>query len=541
MQRMDNVKKRIITSIVAIIVLIFALLGITYAYFTTKIKGNEDEKSANVSAGKLELTYGDGNKEIVVENIEPGTVLKTKTFTVKNTGTSRIDNYDVILENVVNELTYYEDLTYTLTCTSDKNDSCKGVENGVFPKYDQLLVTNSIEVGETQSFELTVTYNETNLDQSIDMNKVIHAKVNIIDKMETVTKLNVYGNTLLSYKDGTTVQTPSNPATITSLGTLITDTKDKYYNKYKVDMVLGSKNVVKVDDMVNGSFIKNEDGTYSMWKNSSGRFSKTFTTYIPANNITFSYNCLNYNGNYAKALQFVIKFEDGSNTTQGLGCDKRSVYKTTYYSKNITGIQLYQEGAMALNTYVKFNNLQIEVGKKSTTYEKYNDSNMISLYLDEPLRCVGNKCDYIDFINSKIVRNVASGILQVKSKRTGSNFWDAYIKEYGGTTKFNSISNGGNVLCTHYKSQNGDPGVMEDLSVQPNQGGNAYLYLRDDSQADAVTFNKYLIDNNVIVFAVLETPKEEKISLPGSYNFVSKNVYAKDLNLYSSRVEFEQE
>ena len=77
--------------------------------------------------------------------------------------------------------------------------------------------------------------------------------------------------------------------------------------------------------------------------------------------------------------------------------------------------------------------------------------------------------------------------------------------------------------------------------MQPNQGGNAYLYLRDDSQTDADTFNKYLIDNNVIVFAVLETPKEEKISLPGSYNFVSKNVYAKDLNLYSSRVEFEQE
>ena len=359
--------------------------------------------------------------------------------------------------------------------------------------------------------------------------------------METVTKLNVYGNTLLSYKDGTTVQTPSNPATITSLGTLITDTKDKYYNKYKVDMVLGSKNVVNVDDMVNGSFIKNEDGTYSMWKNSSGRFSKTFTTYIPANNITFSYNCLDYNGNYNYALQFVIKFEDGSNVTQGLDCKKRSVYKTSYYSKNIIGIQLYQEGASVLNTYVKFNNLQIEVGKKSTTYEKYNDSNMISLYLDEPLRCVGNKCDYIDFVNSKIVRNVASGILQVKSKRTGSNFWDAYIKEYGGTTKFNSISNGGNALCTHYKSQNGDPGVMEDLSVQPNQGGNAYLYLRDDSQTDADTFNKYLIDNNVIVFAVLETPKEEKISLPGSYNFVSKNVYAKDLNLYSSRVEFEQE
>ena len=689
MQRIDNIKKRIITSIIAIMVLIFALLGITYAYFTTKIKENEDEKSANVSAGKLELTYGDGNGEVVLENIEPGTILKTKTFTVKNTGTNRIDDYDIILENVVNELIYYEDLTYTLTCTSDKNNACKGVENGIFPKYDQILITNSIEKDETQTFELIVTYNETNLDQSMDMNKAIHAKVNIIDKIETVTKLNVYGNTLLTYKDGTNVQTPSNPATITSLGTLITDAKDKYYNKYKVDIIQDSTNLFDIskvtsvtcsnctsENISNGWKLKgNYGGSTQKDAYSNGWFSPkkgvVGTVYLEAGTtvtISADIKLLKLSDNYTDNNYSNIYLYSVSNTAnqtettnQFLTLNERvRVYQTYFVKKTdnyypiftlnnneleITNIKIekepnlwdrdvtklsdsvtrsaaytfkasdydwikpnivyyfnantivydddtrtnprmsiwidYQDGTYTYvtksitkgtkdfvsvkakannkainqivfrlfdyssntegiwNAYAE--NISISTNQVNSQYSTYEEPKTISLYLDEPLRCVGKKCDYIDFINSKIVRNVASGILQVKSKRSGYNFWDAYIKEYGGTTKYNSISNGGSAICTHYKTHNGNPSVMEDLSVQPNQDENNYLYLRDDSQTDANTFNKYLVDNKVIVSAVLETPKEEKISLPGSYNFLNKNVYAKDLNLYSSRVEFEQE
>ena len=63
MQGMDHVKKRIIISLISILILIMALFGITYAYFTTKAKGNEDDKSASVTAGKLEVTYKETNKD----------------------------------------------------------------------------------------------------------------------------------------------------------------------------------------------------------------------------------------------------------------------------------------------------------------------------------------------------------------------------------------------------------------------------------------------------------------------------------------------
>ncbi len=38
-------------------------------------------------------------------------------------------------------------------------------------------------------------------------------------------------------------------------------------------------------------------------------------------------------------------------------------------------------------------------------YEPYKEETY-SIYLDEPLRCVDNKCDYIDYISGKVVRNV---------------------------------------------------------------------------------------------------------------------------------------
>ena len=41
-----------------------------------------------------------------------------------------------------------------------------------------------------------------------------------------------------------------------------------------------------------------------------------------------------------------------------------------------------------------------------TTYKAYEEPTVYSIYLDEPLRCVGDTCDYIDFVNQQVVRNV---------------------------------------------------------------------------------------------------------------------------------------
>ena len=203
-----NRKQRIIVSVVGISIVLLTLLGLTYAYFLTRIQGNTNDKSISVTTADLKLTYSDGNGDITATNILPGETIDTKTFTVKNEGNAKVDNYAVYLEEVINELSRNTDMVYTLTCTSDKG-SCSGVSETTFPKLAGILVTNSIDVGETQSYELKVDYKEMGVDQSEDMGKKISARVQIYNLTDIV---DVTG-TVTNAASGDYVEMHSNPKT----------------------------------------------------------------------------------------------------------------------------------------------------------------------------------------------------------------------------------------------------------------------------------------------------------------------------------------
>ncbi len=227
-----NRNQRIVVSIVGIIIVTLALIGITYAYFLTKIIGNSTSKSISGTLANLELTYSDGNGVIApTDPIMPGTTLK-KTFSVQNTGTARVDNYAVIFENVTNTLTRKEDLIYTLTCTSDDENPCKGVNDIQFPSEDSFIIYNSIEPTVTHSYTLTVTYkNLDNIDQSDDMGESFSAKVNIKD-FQTVNPYSTNTDSLaykiinnsMSSTNGTTFRTK----TLTDVALYPSINLDKY-------------------------------------------------------------------------------------------------------------------------------------------------------------------------------------------------------------------------------------------------------------------------------------------------------------------------
>jgi len=173
-------KNKIIVSVVGITIVLLALLGITYAYYLTRIQGNTNTNSISITTANLLLKYDDGSGAIVEENIMPG-VTFTKTFSVTNEGNAKIDNYVVYLEEVVNDLTRTEDLTYTLTC-----DNCSGSE-GEYPSLAGIIATNSIEVGQTHNYTLTITYeNLPNTDQSIDMGSRISGYIQIYNLQDIV-------------------------------------------------------------------------------------------------------------------------------------------------------------------------------------------------------------------------------------------------------------------------------------------------------------------------------------------------------------------
>lgn len=182
-----NKKQKIILCVVGITIVLLTLLGLTYAYYLTRIQGNTNNKSIDITSAYLALSYDDGNKEITMNNILPGTTITSKTFTVTNVGNATVGNYAVALENVINELKYSDDLVYTLKCTSNNDKSpCTSETTGVYPKSNQVLVYNSIAVKTTHTYELTITYKETGVDQSDDMGKNIEGKVQIYDARNIV-------------------------------------------------------------------------------------------------------------------------------------------------------------------------------------------------------------------------------------------------------------------------------------------------------------------------------------------------------------------
>ena len=206
-----NRKQKIIVSITGIFLVLMILVGLTYAYFLTKITGNTNTKSISVTTANLVLQYGENTNVVQgITNAEPGYSVK-KIFTATNKGNSTV-TYGAALENIVNELSRQQDLVYTLTCTSylkegfslASDGTITGTEDGTcnglttekqFPNTStmSIMTTNTIDTTHTQAYKLTLTYKEMGVDQSEDMNKTFSAKVNIVD-VNALTVNNPYKN-----------------------------------------------------------------------------------------------------------------------------------------------------------------------------------------------------------------------------------------------------------------------------------------------------------------------------------------------------------
>ena len=197
-----NRKQKIIVSVVGITIVLLALLGITYAYYLTRIQGNTNTNSISVTTAKLELVYGDNSAEIIKGNgaLTPNSdkSIGTKTFTVTNNGID--SSYVVIIDNVSitkvsdgTETSFVSnDFRYTLSCSvKDKSgnvledESCNNIETlSIFPIKGGILVGNDIPENRVHEYIFTLWYIDTGIDQSDDMGKSLQARINITDVIQ---------------------------------------------------------------------------------------------------------------------------------------------------------------------------------------------------------------------------------------------------------------------------------------------------------------------------------------------------------------------
>ena len=192
-----------------------------------------------------------------------------------------------------------------------------------------------------------------------------------------------------------------------------------YYDKYKIPLIIKGKNILEdARDIYNGRGSAKahnyaevtEDGRECIRFTSAVGIVYDKIKFKENTQYTFSFDCKDfvhdttYNGTYD--VPFGIWYTDGSKsyTSIPINSDWTKITITSGAKKTISYI------GMASITYrttmfIDINTFQIEEGAVATEYEPYFKQS-INIFLEEPLRRIGDCADYIDFKAKKVIRNV---------------------------------------------------------------------------------------------------------------------------------------
>ena len=282
-----NRKQKIIVSITGIFIVLLAIVGLTYAYFLTRITGNENDKSISVTTANLQLLYEDDTNQVVTEErLMPSDTVYTKSFTVKNQGNANID-YGVYLINVINTFERKDDIKYTMECTTDGTLPCGAVASETtFPSGISELSTATIEPQKTHTYTFKFTYKDSGTDQSVDMNKKLEAKIQIFGESGD--------GTILPYEEGTLAYNIINRATS------------------------GLNDITLITDGSVESRVANEVSTSTYGKTNPTSYPSVKTNVTTSNTYTYASDyTIDANGKFTLVNPQTIKYSEGYETLKG--------------------------------------------------------------------------------------------------------------------------------------------------------------------------------------------------------------------------------
>jgi hypothetical protein len=157
-----------------------------------------------------------------------------------------------------------------------------------------------------------------------------------------------------------------------------------------------------------------------------------------------------------------------------------------------------------------------ETGKYKIPF-KINETTTY-IYLNEPLRKLGDYVDYIDFKNNKVVRNVYAGKLNETNnwaERTSSSYVNCCWFQTDIPKKFFNTLGYSNRFSTI------DNGVSDTQHLRYIVGSNYIgVFINKTIVSNLDSFKEWLKSNVIEYHCVLETPIEETIELP---DFVLQN------------------
>ena len=308
--------------------------------------------------------------------------------------------------------------------------------------------------------------------------------------------------------------------TITNIQVEYGDTATPYepYGKYKIPVVSQGKNLFNLEPMLLSSNWRT-DSSLSV----GGYWNYPITGLLPNTEYTLSMKENGWSGTTNNGLYVALRNNVGIFVEEGGLCHNNGAW---YYCKSKVTITSNENGVLYLSFYnptderlalffSKCPDIILELGNTATDFEPYAEPIETNIYLDEPLRKIGEYADYVDFENGVVVRSVKESIFNGtenwKKNQYGTNSYHLTDDTLFATA---IIENMKLVDCTHFK------GIA--YADRVTAGNNIvfidYVYrsitIRNTEYADITSFIDFLKSNEVKANAVLSTPTETQIELP---------------------------
>ena len=164
---------------------------------------------------------------------------------------------------------------------------------------------------------------------------------------------------ILKNRTGAEISASGNPAIMTNALKNNPMNEMKVFGWSKQESTTGA-NLLDIDSMLNEFLAKNDDGTYSISKTETGRFSKSFPVNLTAGTVVrFDANVIDYNGTYNLPLQLSINYQTISAGT------------AITLDGDVSEVTIYQDAKNDVGTYTKFKNAILSIGRTQIPYEPY--------------------------------------------------------------------------------------------------------------------------------------------------------------------------
>lgn len=278
---------------------------------------------------------------------------------------------------------------------------------------------------------------------------------------------------------------------------LVTDEKDEYYGKYKVNVKAVGKNLL--------------DATKGVMN--TGLNSKTICIKVKSN-ATYVYSSSVYKGT-------IFIYELPYEVNHGAGIDKvESIALKNHMIADGQSFTTVNSTNYILMNYDGTSNVQLEQGTKATEYEPYKENN-ITFYINEPLRGVGNVKDKVYVKEDKVVveRNCASVTFDGNTTSTGdvSNYFPSDNSRMF-CIEEKDAEKGQNVICDKFRanidiSQPSNRNI-EGMFISINGSDSAFYFrILNNKLAtqDTNGFKQWLQQNPTTVVYQLATPTYEEV------------------------------